>query len=110
MSKELEALEKLNHTICLNSPTIKWRIATYEHIDCKDDKEFVKCYNIIRKALIQKAKQDKILDILKKKTISHFYIQWTKNYKDYNEFCDGTDYAELTQEEYDLLKEWLNDN
>lgn len=51
MSKELEALEKLNHTICLNSPTIKWGIDTYEHIDCKDDKEFVKCYNIIRKAI-----------------------------------------------------------
>ena len=108
MSKELEALEKINHTICLNSPTIKWGIDTYDHIDCKDEKEFVKCYNIIEQALIQKAKQDKILDILKKKTISNFYIQWTKNYKDYNEFCDGTDYAELTQEEYDLLKEWLN--
>ena len=61
MSKELEALEKLNHTICLNSPTIKWGIDKYDHIDCKDEEEFVKCYNIIRKALIQQAKQDKIL-------------------------------------------------
>ncbi|HKM30260.1 MAG TPA: hypothetical protein VJZ51_05855 [Bacilli bacterium] len=51
MSKELEALEKLNHTICLNSPTIKWGIDTYDHIDCKDEKEFVKCYNIIEQAL-----------------------------------------------------------
>ena len=41
----------MNHTICLNSPTIKWGIDTYDHIDCKDEKEFVKCYNIIRKAL-----------------------------------------------------------
>ena len=59
MSKELEALEKLNHTICLNSPTIKWGIDEYDHIDCKSESEFVKCYNIIRKALIQKAKQKK---------------------------------------------------
>ena len=51
MSKELEALEKLNHTICLNSPVIKWSIDEYDHIDCKDEKEFVKCYNIIEKAL-----------------------------------------------------------
>ena len=55
-------------------------------------------------------KQKKILDILKKKTISHFYIQWTKNYKDCNELCDGTEYSELTQEEYDLLKEWLKND
>ena len=51
MSKELEALEKINHTICLNSPTIKWSIDEYDHIDCKDEKEFVKCYNIIEQAL-----------------------------------------------------------
>jgi hypothetical protein len=54
-------------------------------------------------------KQAKTLDILKKKCVSKGYIQWTTNYKNYNEFCDGTDYAELTQEEYDLLKEWLNE-
>ena len=109
MSKELEALEKINHTICLNSPTIKWGIDTYDHIDCKDEKEFVKCYNIIEQALIQKDKQKKILDILKKKCVSKGYIQWTANYKEYNELTDGTNISELTQEEYDLLKEWLND-
>ena len=109
MSKELEALHKL------------FGLAAYcnenmEGMNGKEMKEYdKKCENmkkIIEQALIQKDKQAKILDILKKKTISNFYIQWTKNYKDYNEFCVcyGTDYAELTQEEYDLLKEWLNDN
>ena len=61
MSKELEALEKINHTICLNSPTIKWGIDTYDHIDCKDEKEFVKCYNIIEQALDQYENQDKLI-------------------------------------------------
>ena len=99
MSKELEALSALRSTINL--------------VDYQDSGQYydkMKWLNIFEQALIQKAKQDKILDILKKKTISNFYIQWTKNYKDYNEFCDGTDYAELTQEEYDLLKEWLKDD
>ena len=64
MSKELEALEKLNHTICLNSPVIKWSIDEYDHIDCKDEKEFVKCYNIIEQALDQYEKQEKEISAL----------------------------------------------
>lgn len=53
MSKELEALEKLNHTICLNNceKTLKFGIDDDEHIDCKDVYEFVDCYNIIEQAL-----------------------------------------------------------
>ena len=58
----------------------------------------------------QNKKQAKTLDILKKKCVSKGYIRWTTNYKNYNAFCDGTDYAELTQEEYDLLKEWLKND
>ena len=108
MSKELEALEKLNHTICLNSPVIKWSIDEYDHIDCKDEKEFVKCYQVIEKALIQKAKQGKILDILKKKEVD---IDWLKVSDSICKYNFGFTYEhQLTQEEYDLLKEWLNDN
>ena len=75
MSKELEALEKLNHTICLNSPTIKWGIDTYDHIDCKDDKEFVKCYNIIRKAL---KRNEPMKVILKDKGFEHYDVYCPK--------------------------------
>ena len=117
MSKELEALEKLNHTICLNSPVIKWSIDEYDHIDCKDEKEFVKCYNIIEQALIQKAKQDKILDILKKKVVNlddlHSQIQLyeqdnARALRAYN--AGWLSKYQLTQEEYDLLKEWLKND
>jgi phosphotransferase system IIA component len=64
MSKELEALEKLNHTICLNSPVIKWGVDTYDHIDCKSESEFAKCYKIVLEALDQKAKQEKEISAL----------------------------------------------
>ena len=117
MSKELEALEKLNHTICLNSPVIKWGIDAYDYIDCKNEKEFAKCYQAIEKALIQKAKQDKILDILKKKVVNlnylddlQYQIQLDEQDNDrtlraYN--AVRLSKYQLTEEEYDLLKEWL---
>ena len=107
MSKELKALHKL------------FGLASYcnENVEGMNEKEMKeydkKCENmkkIIEQALIQKAKQAKILDILKKKCVSKGYIQWTANYKEYNELTDGTNISELTQEEYDLLKGWLNDN
>lgn len=53
MTKALEALEKINHTICLNNceKTLKFGIDDDEHIDCNDVYEFVDCYNIIKDAL-----------------------------------------------------------
>lgn len=55
-SKELEALEKLNHTICLNynNKTLKFGVDTEEHIDCDNVNEFVDCYNTIKSALERK--------------------------------------------------------
>lgn len=50
----LEALEKLNHTICLNSAVIKWGVDEDDNIDCVDEYEFAKCYTIIRNALKRK--------------------------------------------------------
>lgn len=49
----LEALEKLNHTICLNinNKTLTFGIDKYDDCDCKDIYEFSKCYDIIEKAL-----------------------------------------------------------
>lgn len=92
MSKELEALNYLvNLAVVGNKENNRGKVFTSEEI--------------VFQAL---KKQAKILDVLKKKCVSKGYIQWTENYKDYNELTDGTEYAELTQEEYDLLREWLN--
>lgn len=54
MSKGLEALEKIDHTVCLafnENNNALFNKDEYEHIDCKDIDEFVDCYGIIEKEL-----------------------------------------------------------
>jgi hypothetical protein len=59
--KEKEALEKLNHTICLNANTggIKWGVDTDEHIDCVSVDEFCDCYDVLDK-VVAKAEPMKV--------------------------------------------------
>lgn len=63
MNKELtplEALEKLDHTICLNfnNKDLKFNLDEYKQgpnngpIDCKDWEELSNCYDIVEKELI----------------------------------------------------------
>lgn len=101
-SKELEALHKLFGLAAYCNENI-------EGMNGKEMKEYdKKCENmkkIIEQALIQKDKQAKILDILKKKEVD---VGWLKNCKsllDYN-FNLIIDY-QLTQEEFDKVKAWL---
>ena len=106
MSKELEALSALRSTINL--------------VDYQDSGQYydkMKWLNIIEQALIQKVKQTKILDILKKKVVNlddlHSQIQLyeqdnARALRAYN--AGRLSKYQLTQEEYDLLKEWLKDD
>lgn len=56
--KSKDALEKLDHTLCLNSLSLKFDIDNEEHIDCKDVDEMVDCVETIGKDL-------EVLEILK---------------------------------------------
>lgn len=53
MTKGLEALEKIDHTICMNNleNNIKWDIDKYDHCACVSVEDFVDCYEIIEKEL-----------------------------------------------------------
>ncbi len=75
MSKGLEALEKVNH------PT------------CEAD---IECFDIIEKSL-------KALEIIKEKIVLVDVLFDTDTLEDYNDFKSKQE--QLTQEEYDLLKE-----
>lgn len=68
MSKELEALEKIDHTICLNvnEQTLKFGLDDLDHVDCKDVYELFDCYDVVKSALVQAEKEHKALEILKK--------------------------------------------
>lgn len=45
-----EALEKLDHTICLNTG-IKWGVDDLDKIDCQTQEEAIECIDTIRKDL-----------------------------------------------------------
>lgn len=47
----LESLEKLDHTLCLNSPILKYGIDDEDHIDCKDVDEMIECIDNVRQDL-----------------------------------------------------------
>ena len=107
MSKELKALYKL------------FWLASYcnENVEGMNEKEMKeydkKCENmkkIIEQALIQKAKQKKILDILKKKYAIQLFTDEPWEQLEYKMLVGGNLVIDLTQEEYDLLKEWLKND
>ena len=115
MSKELKALHKL------------FGLAAYcnENVEGMNEKEMKeydkKCENmkkIIEQDLIQKDKQAKILDILKSKKVNIANVfgvmTWYENdkeaYEKYNIYLTSSNTPQLTLDEYQILKEWLNDN
>lgn len=131
MSKGLEALEKLNHTICLNlnNKTLQFNLDKYEDCDCKDIREFCDCYEVIEKELkelygrremmarLNEAcephiiedevyKKARAFDIIKEKRVNIDYLRSCKSLEDYNNIL--IEKWQLTQEEYDLLKEVLD--
>ena len=107
-----EALEKLDNTLCLNSLSLRFNIDNEDHIDCKNIYEMIDCIDIIREALEQKEKQDKILEILKNKKVDIKLVLWAgQKVEAYNVVVREKNLfprEELTQEEFDLIRKWLD--
>lgn len=102
MSKGLEALkeiksepfswEKLKDSL----DTIENELKEYERL--KEDIKKCDCW-----------KEHKALEIIKKKDIHKTMLSLTQSADEYNHFIDDvSEELQLTQEEYDLLKEVLN--
>lgn len=109
MSKELEALEKLNHTICLNNceKTLKFGIDDDEHIDCKDVYEFVECYNIIETSLRRKDKLEAVIELLKNEQFRNEISVLEDCSWDYNNYLKIPASKLFNREVFELLKEIL---
>lgn len=92
MSKGLEALDFIKFDT--------------QEVDCAGCLIYDEQFNIIEKKL-------KVLDIIKKKKVNVAdEIFDMSNYTEYITYCSEESYADeymLTQEEFDLLKELLND-
>lgn len=63
-------------------------------------------YELIKQDLERLEKLKKAIEILKGKTIIIFALKLSKDLSDYNRM---TSFKNLTQEEYDFLKEYLDD-
>ena len=120
MSKELDALEKIDHTVCLNlnNKTLKFGLDEYDNCDCKDFEEFDECCAVIEKALKEweiwkdaletgeyECPEKKALEIIKEKDVDIIALRIATSLEQYN--CKEDGRCPLTQEEYDLLKEVL---
>lgn len=133
MSKELEALEKIDHTVCLNinNKTLKFGLDNEEHIDCQSVEEFVECYDTIEIALkdYEKLKEEKLLlsacrdlptlekklkvvEIIKREPSSVIeiittYDSWEEYTNDYPISDKKIWHFVKNKDEFDLLKEEL---
>lgn len=115
MNKELdEALEIVNsydeHDKIEDFDVVSRNSLYYYQID-------VDCMDTLKEALIKSKEMKKTLDILKEKKINieQFYLNFIKSGFGYHYYLEkwykfqSTDSKKLTEEEFDLLKRWLND-
>ncbi len=94
MSKELEALEMLKSM-------------------CKEDERYWEQeYHTIKQALEEKEKQDKILKILKRASKEEYVFTlspYSCSSRSIEDGSDGYRCMKLTEEEYNLIDEWLEE-
>lgn len=124
MSKGLEELEKLGNEYPSEGDTLwsqyseRFSIIEKELKDYEYWSSFVKCYGDVKAEDLQRFihngwvydqtgyKKDKALKIIKDKAVSMAIFIQSTNVEEYN-YCKNLLAFDLTQEEYDFLKEVL---
>lgn len=102
-SEALKTLEILDNTI---SPLLEPILAEYE--DDLSDK-ITANYFALKQALLKAQVQEKVLEIINKKTVGIFQLKCCKNVDEYNDL-KFNDNEKLTQEEFELLKRYFEKN
>lgn len=83
-----EALEKLDNTLCLNSPVINFNIDDEDNIDCKDIDEMIECLETIERDLevLEAIKDIKDIDLIALLNAKFVYVAtfdyWRWNSRD----------------------------
>lgn len=113
----LDAYEKLDHTLCLNSSRdLKFNLDTDYHIDCVDLDEMISCLETVKDGLVTsginnhlaKSKQN-VIDIFLSKRIDKISLRIYDSAADYNRAIKKyMSYDDLTDDEFKLLKEEYN--
>ena len=101
MTKELEALESIKSILY-------WYYDCNSiNKDCRKQKEF----DTIKQALLKAQEQEKVLEVIRKRHIDILDVEIYKTYKHYCRAIEDSGLRKdwwLTQEEYELLKRWIN--
>ena len=109
MSKELEALEKIVDTYCIDNIDKEISIIATALKDYEMEHTLrIRLENAIYELLREKQENEKklkALEIIKGKEVNVFVLLHSVNLKIYNDIVE--DNRKLTQEKYDLLKEAL---
>jgi len=92
MSKELEALDRL---IAVGDPSKYW-----------NSNYFVEDVDIVKQALQKAQEQEKVFEIIKEKKVELFTLHYSVDIDNYNSHWNNKMYY-LTEEEFELLKRWL---
>lgn len=110
----LDAYEKLDHTLCLNSSRdLKFNIDTDNQVDCKNLDEMVSCLETVKDRLVTcgtyehlaKAKQ-KVIDIFLAKRVDKISLRIYDSATAYNNAIKKyMSYDDLTDDEFNVLKE-----
>jgi thiamine biosynthesis lipoprotein ApbE len=66
-------------------------------------------FNVIKQALTTKSKKEQAFDIANKKCVNMFRLSVVNDVNSYNKWVEFDEY-QLTEEEFNLLKEVANDN
>lgn len=114
MNKGLEELKSVGRTfVSINNGIALDECDKYKTIEkeLKRLEEYDKTIPFLTKKLAQKLKKEKALEIIDEKNVDIGLLKITKTVETYNKeikkILFGYDDGELTQEEYDLLKEVL---
>lgn len=109
----LDAYEKLDHTLCLNSSReLKFNLDTDYQIDCVDLDEMISCLETVKDGLVTsginnhlaKSKQ-KVIDIFLAKRIDKISLRIYDSASDYNKaIMKYMSYDKLTDDEFNALK------
>lgn len=104
IEKALQRLEAIENA--KPSEAIEW-LETKCYVESPQDEKFEECCSTIKQALIKAQEQEKVLEIIKEKKVDVFRFK-ELDFNIFNQLQKSCKLPELTQEEFDLLKEVLN--
>lgn len=106
IEKELQRLESIDNSNPSEALECLFRIG-YNHRENYINGRHKEDYNIVEQTLLKAQEQEKVLVIIKEKNVDIFWLKNSKTKSDYNSHVFISKINELTEEEFELLKRYF---